>query len=104
MEPRTSPQEAVEQIASARCQREQTCGNIGETKSFASRDHCMKSMRADAIAELADDQDCQNGISNDDLRECMEEVRNEDCGMSAGKPLDSLETMMACGSGQLCFD
>ena len=38
---------AIDQVASARCDREQTCNNVGVEKSYATRDVCVQKLRAD---------------------------------------------------------
>ena len=100
--PRTTPMAAVEQIAAARCDHEASCNDVGATKEFQTRDHCLQVMRADAADDLIDD-DCPNGVGNKDLQECLGDIRNEDCG-GVSVPFDKLEKMMSCRQDDLCLD
>jgi len=87
---------AVEGIASARCDREQSCGHVGATQKYASRNHCMSVMRADAKDSLSD---CRQGIDSKDLDQCLVDIRNEDCG----SVLDKLERWKSCHADDLCL-
>jgi hypothetical protein len=100
--PAVSPMSAVDQIAAARCDREARCNDIGATKEFQNREHCLQVMRADAADDLGDD-DCPNGIGQGDLQECLSDIGTEDCG-GVSVPFDKLETVMSCRQDDLCLD
>ena len=95
-----APAQAVDEVANARCNHEQKCSNIGQSREFQSREHCMQSMRADASEALAE---CNQGIASHDLQQCLSEISNEDCG-GVASVLDNLDTYMSCRSGALCLD
>ena len=95
--------DAAEMIASARCDREQRCNNIGANLEYQSREHCMNVFRADSNEELAEDADCQNGIKPEDLNECMSQLSSRSCG-PVGAAFDSLASTVSCRSAELCMD
>ena len=95
-----APAQAVDEVANARCEHEQRCNNIGNTREFQSRDHCMQSMRSDASEEYAE---CSQGIAQSDLQECLSEIANEDCG-GVSSVFDNIGTFMNCRSGSMCLD
>lgn len=96
-----TPAEAVDEIADARCAHEQRCNNIGMDKEFQSHNHCMQVMRADASESLSDG--CENGVSRNDLQQCLSEISNQDCG-GVASVFDELDTFLSCRSGALCLD
>lgn len=52
-------------------------------------------------ASFSDDlnpSECRAGVDRGELRECLEEVRNESCG----NPVDTLERVVACRASDLC--
>ena len=90
-------QAAVDQIAVARCDREQRCNAIGPHAEYATRDQCISVMSSDALEELYR---CSEGVEPDDLRQCMGEIENEDCG----GPIDRLERWVDCRAADMCAD
>jgi len=100
--PRTTPAAAAEQIAAARCDREARCNDVGPSKEFQNREHCLQVMRKDASDKLADD-DCPNGIANRDLQGCLSDIGSENCG-GVSLPFAKLDSMMACRQSHLCLE
>jgi hypothetical protein len=90
---------AIRSIANARCEREQRCGNIGVDLKFATRDACLERVRAEWGDEL-NARECPGGVRDEELDECLEDVKGEDCG----SPLDSLQRMLSCGTAEICSD
>ena len=88
---------ATESIAESRCAREARCENIGENKKFSSSDDCLARVRADWKDDL-NARECPAGINQPELRECLSEIRNEDCS----SPFDTLSRVAACTTGQIC--
>jgi hypothetical protein len=95
-----SAERAVEGLASARCDYEQRCRNVGPTATFLNREHCLNVMRSDARDKF---RDCRAGIKDQELRECLGELANEDCG-GAGGTVDALERSIECRATEICFD
>lgn len=90
---------AREQIASARCEREQTCGNIGENKSYSSSQDCLARIRADWKDDL-NARECPGGVNNHELSECLAQIRAEACG----NPFDTLARITECTQRQICIE
>jgi len=90
---------AQEQIASARCEREQTCGNIGDNKSYSSSQDCLTRIRADWKDDL-NARECPGGVNNHELNECLQQIRAESCG----NPFDTLARITECTQGQICVE
>lgn len=95
---RTSTALAVSSIATARCDRELKCKNIGANKTYLSTDECVTKMQNDKRTAV-NPQECPQGVSDKDLASCLKSIREEDCG----NPLDSVSRLAACRSGALCL-
>ena len=95
--PRAQTASATESIAESRCAREERCDNIGENKKFSSNDDCLARVRADWKDDL-NARECPGGVNQPELRECLTEIKNEDCS----SPFDTLSRVAACTSGQIC--
>jgi hypothetical protein len=87
----------AEQIAQARCEREQQCGNIGGDKTFSSPQDCLARIQNDWKEELSA-RECPSGISQHELDECLKLVREEACA----NPFDTLARITECTSRQIC--
>jgi hypothetical protein len=88
---------AIDQVAAARCDREQTCGNVGVDKTYATRDVCVQKLRADSMNDLTN-ANCPNGMSRPALDKCLADVRGERCD----HPLDTLSRLNSCSRSSLC--
>jgi hypothetical protein len=99
MSPASRTRSAAEQISQARCEREQQCGNIGADKTFSSTQDCLARIQNDWKGDL-DTRQCPGGINQQELDECMSEVRSEDCG----NPFDTLARITECTKAQICIE
>ena len=90
---------AAEQIAQARCEREQQCGNIGKDQTYSSSQDCLTRIRNDWKDEL-NARECPGGINEHELNECLAQVRAEACS----NPFDTLARVTECTSGQICIE
>jgi hypothetical protein len=88
---------ATASIADSRCARELRCENIGPDKKYSSMDDCEARVKTDWRDDL-NARECPSGINQDQLEECLTEIRNEDCA----SPFDTLGRVAACTVGQLC--
>ena len=88
---------ASQSIAEARCARETRCDNVGGDKKFSTLEDCIVRVRTDWEDDL-NARECPSGVNQHELDECLSEIRSEECG----NPLDSLERIAACTSGQIC--
>jgi hypothetical protein len=96
-QPHAETASATDSIAESRCAREERCENIGDNRKFSSTDDCMARVRADWKDDL-NARECPAGVNQSELRECLTEIRNEDCS----SPFDTLSRVAACTSGQIC--
>lgn len=90
---------SISALAATRCDREQTCGNVGANGDYTSREDCVLRMERDARDDL-DAEECPGGIDRAELDECLTQIRTEDCG----HVLDHIERVTQCRSGSLCLD
>jgi hypothetical protein len=106
-EPRYSPasrgaqsnDRSISAITNERCDRELRCGNIGADKRYGSRDECVRKLNDSGYDSLGPTE-CRTGIDQGELSQCLQSIRSEDCN----SPLDTLERIAACRSGELCKD
>lgn len=97
--PASRTRSAAEQIAQARCQREQQCGNIGTDKTFSSSQDCLARIQNDWKEDL-NARACPGGINQQELDECLTQVREEACA----NPFDTLARITECTSRQICIE
>jgi hypothetical protein len=95
---RTSTALAISSIATARCDRELKCKNIGTNKTYLSTDECVTKLQNDKRPDV-NAQECPGGVSDKDLTSCLKSIREEDCG----NPLDSVSRLAACRASALCL-
>jgi hypothetical protein len=88
---------AIDEIVTARCDREQTCNNVGSGHTYATRDVCVGKLRADNQNDLTN-ASCPNGISRPGLDKCLADIRGERCD----HPLDTLARLNSCARGSIC--
>lgn len=88
---------AARNIATARCQREARCNNIGADHKYATEEVCDEQIRSEWANNL-NAYDCPNGVVDVELEECLNAVRSEDCN----SPFDTLSRVSACTAGQIC--
>jgi len=93
----SAPREAVAEITTARCDREARCGNIGAGSRYSDSEACRARVRMDWTTELSAFE-CPGGIETDELDECLQAIRTEDCA----NPFDTLSRVVACRSGDIC--
>ena len=99
MTPAALTRSAAQQIAEARCEREQACGNVGDDKTHPSVAECSARIQDDWKEDLNARQ-CPGGINQAQLNECMTKIRAEDCG----NPFDTLARITECTSNQICIE
>ncbi|WP_437737514.1 DUF6184 family natural product biosynthesis lipoprotein [Sorangium sp. So ce1335] len=97
VEARVATVNAVDGIVQARCDREARCNNVGSGREYASNEACAARIRAEWREDL-NLADCPGGVDAKELNECLEEIRNDDCG----NPFDTLGRIAACRSSDLC--
>ncbi|HTM44137.1 MAG TPA: DUF6184 family natural product biosynthesis lipoprotein [Polyangiaceae bacterium] len=90
---------AAASLTQSRCAREQRCENVGPGKKYSSVDDCDTQIGRDWREDL-NSRECSRGINQQELDDCLSQIRNEDCG----NPFDSLERIAACRQGMICQD
>lgn len=99
--PRLTAADAANSVARARCDYARRCGEIGETDShFQSYEQCGNAMKSDVDRKFSE---CQNGVGSEELKKCLTEISNEDCGGITGV-FDSIDRRMTCSASALCLD
>jgi hypothetical protein len=96
---RTSTALAISSVATARCDRELRCKNIGANQKYLSTDECVTKLQNDKRVDI-NPQECPGGVNDKELASCLKSIRDEDCG----NPLDSLSRLTACRASALCMD
>ncbi|HKY40059.1 MAG TPA: DUF6184 family natural product biosynthesis lipoprotein [Polyangiaceae bacterium] len=99
MTPASGTRPAADQIARARCDREQKCSNIGADKTYSSMQDCLARIQNDWKDDL-NARECPGGINQHELDECMGQIRAEACG----NPFDTLARITECTQGQICIE
>lgn len=99
MTPASRTRSAAEQIAQARCEREQQCGNIGPDKTYTSSQDCSLRIQSDWKDDLNARQ-CPGGINQEQLKECLQQIGAEACE----SPFDTLARITECTQGQICIE
>ena len=88
----------VDGLASARCDQEQVCKNVGPGSKYVSRGVCIDQMRGSIGNEL-NAYNCPRGINRDALNRCMAAIQSEECS----HPFDTLTRYERCRTGALCM-
>jgi hypothetical protein len=86
----------VEQLATASCDHEQGCFNIGNGQTYPSRDACMSQLRVSIENQLTGY--CPRGVAQDGLSKCMSSIRTDSCTHS----LQALVHEEHCDASIIC--
>lgn len=88
----------VELLASARCDREQSCSNVGGGRTYASRNVCLDTMRG-SIGNDLNVYNCPLGIDRANLERCKVAIHEEHCGDAVA----TISRAQACRTAALCL-
>ncbi len=91
-------QRIVEQLSTARCDREQSCENVGAGRRYAEREVCLDQMRG-SIGDDLNESQCPLGIDREALGACLAAIGAEGCGDGVA----ILNRARKCRSGALCL-
>lgn len=91
-------QDIVEQIARARCDREQSCNNIGAGAKYASQANCMEKLRG-SIGNDLNGYNCPGGLDRGAIDRCTRAIQNEECN----HPFDTLSREDKCRASSICI-
>jgi hypothetical protein len=89
----TSIDRAADNIATAQCSRELSCGNIG----LEGMEGCTRASRSATRQILT--RKCAVGIGRDGLSSCLETIRNDSCGTAESM---TERLALACPDSNLC--
>ncbi len=89
----------VDGLASARCDQEQGCKNVGPGTKFVSRGVCMDQMRG-SIGNDLNAYNCPRGLDRDAVVRCTAAIQSEECS----HPFDTLTRFDKCRTGALCMN
>jgi hypothetical protein len=91
-----SVDDAVGQLAKARCERDAQCNSLASDAFSASRGECVRFVREDEERQL--NQATCRGVKKAQADKCIEILRGEECQAHMGR----IETMLECAALQLC--
>lgn len=91
-------QGVVAKLASARCDHEQKCNNIGQGQKYATLDVCEAQLESATTSDL-NAQSCARGLDENAIDRCISAIGAEQCSLS----LDTLSRMTDCRTGALCM-
>jgi hypothetical protein len=94
----TADKTVVNRLATARCDQEQGCNNVGPGAKFASRDVCLDQIRG-SIGNDLNAYKCPRGLDSDAIDRCMMAIKSEECS----HPFDTLQRFDKCRSGAICI-
>jgi hypothetical protein len=90
--------DALFRLASVRCDRELSCGNVGRSSDYSSRDDCLV-QKLDHVRRTYRAAQCPGGIDKDKLDTCVATIRTTRCEADIGEP----EYLTPCGASVLCL-
>lgn len=93
-----SHDDAIVRLATARCDREVSCNEVGAGKKYADHDACIREAGQNARGTLRVDE-CAT-LDPSKLSSCLNDIKNERCS----NPLDLLETVTSCTRSKLCVE
>ncbi len=94
----TADKAVVERLASARCDQEEGCKNVGPGAKFASRNVCMDQLRG-TIGNSLNTYNCPKGLDIDAVDRCMAAIGGEQCS----HPFDTLSRFEKCRTDLVCM-
>ena len=89
----------VDRLANARCDREQTCDNVGDGRRYASRHVCLEQQKG-TIANDLNSYQCPRGIDGAAVQQCLSAIGAEECG---AHPVEAVTRMDRCRNGAMCM-
>jgi hypothetical protein len=96
-EPKGETTGAVRKIVAARCEREERCKNVGPDRTYTDHAACTSKLQG-STADDINTKDCDRGVDDVKLSECISKIHAEDCG----NPIDTLSRVAACRTGAIC--
>lgn len=91
-------QQVVDRLATSRCNRAQTCNDIGNGKPYLSQQLCLQQIRGNSSNEMTG-YNCPRGVDQRALERCLTAIDVVPCGKSTQKLSDIAE----CKTNVLCM-
>lgn len=88
----------VHRLASARCEQEQNCKNIGAGNKYATRETCLEQVQG-SIGNDLNAYNCPRGLDHDAVDRCMAAIQSEECS----HPFDTLTRFDKCRTSAMCL-
>ncbi|MEO6419032.1 MAG: DUF6184 family natural product biosynthesis lipoprotein [Polyangiaceae bacterium] len=86
----------ADKLATARCNHEVTCNDIGADKKYATREACLADSKATGVHDL--NAQCPGTVDQRQVDKCVAEFKSEGCG----NVIDTAKRVNDCSIGQLC--
>lgn len=86
---------ALQKISQVRCDRELSCGRVGEAKRWKDRDACLGEVGHPDLKAHP----CPQGLTHPRLDECLADIGKRACD----KALDQVDSISSCERKALCF-
>lgn len=86
----------AERLATARCNHEVTCNNIGADKKYPSREACLADAKANGLHAL--NAQCPGTVDQRQVDKCVADFRSEGCG----NIIDTAKRVNDCSPSELC--
>ena len=96
---REAPPSVSSRIAAARCDREVKCNQVGAHGKYDSHLACVAELKRDIRHDL-DGDDCANGFRAKELNDCLQAIRDEQCGRALD--FDTVIRLRACRAENIC--
>ena len=93
--PNVPPPNAIDSIATARCDLALRCNRIGPYSEFMNYEHCMNLMRGQTQVR-----ECPRGVDPRALDRCLADIAVEGCARASFGGVDRFN---ACSEGSLCY-
>ena len=88
---------AISNIASARCNRETACDHVGPGKHYNSYEMCTRLLAQDTRLSVRGTR-CPNGVRDSALSSCLIDIDKQACGLA----LASIDPIASCNESNLC--
>jgi hypothetical protein len=87
----------IERLSTARCEREESCHNVGDGQKYASKNACIDRVR-EGIATDVSPRRCSRGVDGAELERCAAAIEFERCDHAPG----AAAALDPCRAGALC--
>jgi hypothetical protein len=89
--------DSADEIATARCEREVRCGDVGPGLRYETREQCFNTLRVVETSDLAPAR-CPQGVTREGVDRCLADVRGQRCD----NIMENLDWANDCTRSALC--